>query len=169
MWRQRYRRGLPSFAGVLLSSFVFFLVLSPWLVRNYEVFGRFVFIRDDFGLQFRLGNNKMADGMLIATLQPNLNKLEFEKFHRMGEIAYEADCRRLAFDWIRENPQRFAGDQHEAFLLLLERSAPADGQHGPLGFPQFAFPGVIRAGDLGTRPRAPPKAARGVAFRRTRR
>ena len=108
IWWQRYRRGLPSFGGVMVASSVFFLILSPWLVRNYEVFGRFVFIRDDFGLQFRLGNNKLADGMLIATLQPNLNKLEFEKFQRMGEIAYEADCRRLAFDWIRANPSRFA-------------------------------------------------------------
>jgi hypothetical protein len=108
VWRQRYRGGLTSLAGVVLSSFVFFLVLSPWLVRNYEVFGRFVFIRDDFGLQVRLGNNQLADGMLIATLQPNLNKLELEKFQRLGEIAYEADCRRLAFEWIRANPERFA-------------------------------------------------------------
>ena len=108
VWRQRFRRGLPSRAGVVLSSFVFFLVLSPWLVRNYEVFGRFVFIRDDFGLQFRLGNNKLADGMLIATLQPNLNKLELEKFERLGEIAYEADCRRLAFEWIQSHAGRFA-------------------------------------------------------------
>jgi len=108
IWKERSRHGLPSLGGVVLSSLVFFLVLSPWLVRNYEVFGRFVFIRDDFGLQFRLGNNKLADGMLIATLQPNLNKLELEKFQRMGEIAYEADCKQLAFDWIRANPSRFA-------------------------------------------------------------
>ena len=84
IWRQRFKRGLPSLAGVVLSSVVFFLVLSPWLMRNYEVFGRFVFIRDDFGLQFRLGNNKMADGMLIATLQPNLNKLEFREVSAHG-------------------------------------------------------------------------------------
>jgi hypothetical protein len=77
-------------------------------VRNYATFGRFVFIRDDFGLQFRLGNNKFADGMLIATLQPNLNQPELEKFERMGEITYEADCRRLAFEWIRTHPERFA-------------------------------------------------------------
>ncbi len=116
VWRQRYRQGLPSLAGVGLSSFVFFLVLSPWLVRNYEAFGRFVFIRDDFGLQLRLGNNKFADGMLIATLQPNLNKPELEKFERLGEIAYEADCRRLAFDWIRTNPRRFAIISLKRFL-----------------------------------------------------
>jgi 4-amino-4-deoxy-L-arabinose transferase-like glycosyltransferase len=107
-WRQRSRRGLPSLAGVVLSSFIFFLVLSPWLVRNYKAFGRVVFIRDDFGLQLRLGNNKLADGMLIATLQPNLNQPELEKFERLGELAYEAECRRLAFEWIHANPSRFA-------------------------------------------------------------
>ena len=108
IWWRRYRRGLASVGGVVLSSLVFFLVLSPWLIRNYQVFGRFVFIRDDFGLQFRLGNGKGAEGMLMAYLQPNLNKLEFEKFQRMGELAYAADCRRLAFEWVRESPQRFA-------------------------------------------------------------
>jgi hypothetical protein len=95
-------------SGIVLSSTIFFLVLAPWLVRNYEVFGRFVFLRDDFGLQFRLGNWKGAEGMLMAYLQPNLNKLEFEKFQRMGELAYAADCKRLAFEWVRENPNRFA-------------------------------------------------------------
>jgi 4-amino-4-deoxy-L-arabinose transferase-like glycosyltransferase len=108
VWRQRYEQSSSSLGGVVLSSLIFFLVLSPWLVRNYEAFGRVVFIRDDFGLQFRLGNNHLADGMLIATLQPNLNKLELEKFERLGEIAYEADCRRLAFEWIRAHPGHFA-------------------------------------------------------------
>jgi 4-amino-4-deoxy-L-arabinose transferase-like glycosyltransferase len=108
IWRQRYRRGLPSVAGVVLSSFVFFLILSPWLIRNYEAFGRFVFIRNDFGLQFRLGNGPYADGMLMPYLQPNLNNLELAKFQRMGELAYAAECKRIAFEWIRANPERFA-------------------------------------------------------------
>jgi len=107
IWRQRQRRGLSSLSGIAVSSATFFLVLTPWLVRNYEVFGRFVFLRDDFGLQFRLGNGDGADGMSRVYLQPNLNKLEFEKFQRMGELAYAADCQRLAFDWIRAHPRRF--------------------------------------------------------------
>jgi hypothetical protein len=107
IWRQRFKNGLPSLPGVVVSSAVFFLVLSPWLIRNYEMFGRFVFLRDDFGLQFRLGNSKGAEGMLMAYLQPNLNKLEFEKFQHMGELAYSEDCKRLAFEWVRANPVRF--------------------------------------------------------------
>jgi len=107
IWRQRYRRGLPSLAGVVLSSLTFFLVLSPWLIRNYEAFGQFVFIRDDFGLQFRLGNGPGADGMLMPYFQPNLNRLELEKFQRLGELGYAAECKRFAFDWVRAHPGRF--------------------------------------------------------------
>jgi 4-amino-4-deoxy-L-arabinose transferase-like glycosyltransferase len=108
IWWRRHWRGLPSLAGVVLSSFLFFLVLSPWLVRNYEVFERFVFIRDDFGLQLRLGNNRFSDGMLFASLQPNLNQPEFEYFKNMGELKYAAFCRQRALDWIRAYPDRFA-------------------------------------------------------------
>jgi 4-amino-4-deoxy-L-arabinose transferase-like glycosyltransferase len=108
IWRQRYRRGLPSIGGAAMASLVFFLVLTPWLVRNYQAFGHFVFIRNDFGLQFRLGNGPSADGMLMAHFQPNLNKVELEKYQRMGELAYSAECKRFAFEWVRENPGRFA-------------------------------------------------------------
>ena len=107
IWYRRHRRGLPSLAGVVLASAVFFACLTPWLARNYQTFGRFVFIRDDFGLQFRLGNGPYADGRLMAYLQPNLNVLEFEKFRRLGELAYAQQCKRQAFDWIGENPRRF--------------------------------------------------------------
>jgi 4-amino-4-deoxy-L-arabinose transferase-like glycosyltransferase len=108
IWSQRFRRALPSFAGVALSSVIFFLVLSPWLIRNYEAFGHFVFIRNDFGLQLRLGNGPAADGMLMPYFQPNLNKLELEKYQRLGELAYAAECKRFAVAWIRSHPRRFA-------------------------------------------------------------
>ena len=65
--------GCASLAGVGLAAMIFFLCLAPWLVRNARVFGHFVFVRDDFGLQFRLGNGPHADGMLMPYLQPNLN------------------------------------------------------------------------------------------------
>jgi hypothetical protein len=139
VWRQRYRRGLASLAGVVLSSVVFFLVLSPWLVRNYKTFGRLVFIRDDFGLQLRLGNNKLADGMLIATLQPNLNKMELEKFERMGELAYEADCRRLAFEWIRAHPGRFAVISMKRFFYYWNGVPRPTGSTAPWDFRSSLF------------------------------
>ena len=136
---RRFKNGLTSLRGVVLSSVIFFLVLSPWLVRNYEVFGRFVFLRDDFGLQFRLGNWKGADGMLMAYLQPNLNKLEFEKFQRMGELAYAADCKRLAFDWIRENPGRFAVVSLKRFFYYWNGVPKATDSRAPWDFRNSLF------------------------------
>lgn len=107
-WYRRCKHRLPSLGGVVLASLLFFACLAPWLIRNYATFGKLVFVRDDFGYEVRLGNGPDADGRLMAYLQPNLNKLELQRYRSMGEIAYEERCRRLAFDWIREHPRRFA-------------------------------------------------------------
>jgi 4-amino-4-deoxy-L-arabinose transferase-like glycosyltransferase len=139
IWRQRHRHGLPSVLGVVLSSAAFFLVLSPWLIRNYEVFGRFVFIRDDFGLQFRLGNGPGADGMLMPYLQPNLNELELEKFQRLGELAYAAECKRIAFEWTRANPGRFAVISLKRFFYFWNGVPRPTSSVAPVDFRSSAF------------------------------
>jgi 4-amino-4-deoxy-L-arabinose transferase-like glycosyltransferase len=108
IWWRRHKRGLNSLNGAALASLVFFLCIAPWMIRNYRVFGRPVFIRDDFGLQFRLGNGPYADGWSRVYLQPNLNVAEFAEFKRLGELAYARRCQALAFAWVRENPGRFA-------------------------------------------------------------
>jgi hypothetical protein len=139
IWRQRYKRGLSSLGGIVLASIVFFLVLTPWVVRNYEVFGRFVFLRDDFGLQFRLGNGPYADGLLMPYLQPNLNRLEFEKFQRMGELAYADSCKRMAFDWVREHPARFAVISLKRFFYYWNGVPRATSSLAPVDFRTSAF------------------------------
>jgi len=139
IWRRRYKNGLPSVAGVVLSSLTFWAVLSPWLVRNYEVFGRLVFIRNDFGLQFRLGNGPSADGMLMPYFQPNLNKLELEKFQQMGELAYAAECKRFAFEWIRENPGRFAVISLKRLFYFWNGVPRPTSSTSPLDFRTSAF------------------------------
>jgi 4-amino-4-deoxy-L-arabinose transferase-like glycosyltransferase len=139
IWRQRYRRGLRSVGGVALASIVFFLVLTPWLIRNYEVFHRFVFLRDDFGLQVRLGNGPYADGMLMAYLQPNLNRLELEKFQRMGELAYSDSCKRMAFDWISAHPERFAVISLKRLVYYWNGLPRATSSLAPVDFRTSAF------------------------------
>ena len=145
----------------------FFSFFRPGWCGTIEVFGRFVFIRDDFGLQLRLGNNRLADGMLIATLQPNLNKPELEKFQRMGEIAYEAYCRRLAFDWIRANPGRFAVISMKRFFYYWNGVPRHTDSRCSVGFPQLPVSGFVGARDLGTGSCATAETPRGLAFRRT--
>ncbi len=139
IWHQRFRQGLPSLGGVALSSLVFFAVLSPWVIRNYEVFHRFVFLRDDFGLQVRLGNGPYADGMLMAYLQPNLNKLELEKFQNEGELAYAESCKRQAFDWIRAHPGRFAVISLKRFFYYWNGVPRETNSVAPVDFRTSAF------------------------------
>jgi 4-amino-4-deoxy-L-arabinose transferase-like glycosyltransferase len=139
VWWRRSHSQMPSLTGVMLSSAIFFLTLSPWLIRNYEVFGRFVFLRDDFGLQFRLGNWKGADGMLMAYLQPNLNNLEFQKFQSMGELAYAADCKRVAFEWVRENPGRFVIISLKRFFYYWNGVPKATDSRSPVDFRTSLF------------------------------
>ena len=139
IWWHRYRNGLASFAGVVISSLVFFAAISPWVIRNYEVFDRFVFLRDDFGLQFRLGNGTGADGMLMAYLQPNLNKLELEHFQSMGELAYAESCKRKAFAWLRENPRRFAAISLKRLFYYWNGVPRESSSSAPFDFRTSAF------------------------------
>ena len=124
-WHRRRKRGLPSIAGVVLASLIFFLCLAPWLVRNYRTFDRFVFVRNDFGYELRLGNGPDADGRLMAYLQPNLNNLELATYSRMGELAYEERCKRLALAWIREHPGRFAVISLKRFIYYWNNTVKA--------------------------------------------
>jgi 4-amino-4-deoxy-L-arabinose transferase-like glycosyltransferase len=139
IWRRRYRRGLPSLPGVVLASLTFFLVLSPWLVRNYMAFGHFVFIRNDFGLQFRLGNGPSADGMLMPYFQPNLNILELRKFQKLGELGYAAECKRFAFEWVRSHPARFAVVSLKRFFYYWNGVPRPTNSLAPVDFRSSAF------------------------------
>ena len=138
-WHRRHQHNLPSLRGVILASFLFFACLSPWLVRNYLTFGKVVFVRDDFGYELRLGNNPGADGRLMAYLQPNLNNLELQRYRSMGEMAYEERCKRLAFDWISQNPARFAVISLKRFFYYWNNTVKGTNSTAPVDFRTSGF------------------------------
>src|ERR1017187_6025781 len=92
---------------VLLSAVVFWLVLTPWLVRNYSVFGEPVFIRDNFGNEFRAGNNPLAEGWMVANYHAGYNPALLTLFQQMGEPAINAEQAREAKAWIAQHTKRF--------------------------------------------------------------
>ena len=49
-----------------VTMLLFFVCVSPWLVRNYVIFGQFVFIKSNFGNELFLGNNPYATGSYWA-------------------------------------------------------------------------------------------------------
>jgi Glycosyl transferase family 2/Dolichyl-phosphate-mannose-protein mannosyltransferase len=105
-WRKR-RSGNSGVPGLVLAATIFAALISPWLVRNYEVFGRFVFLRDNFGAELRMGNGPDADGTWMWYLHPTQNILQMKKYRDLGELAYVAERKHEAVEFIRHNPGRF--------------------------------------------------------------
>ncbi len=91
-----------------ISISVFILCIAPWLVHNYETFGKFIFIRSNFGAELRLGNGPGADGTWMEYLHPTKNAHELNLYRQMGEVAYVAQCEREAIAFIRADKLRFA-------------------------------------------------------------
>ncbi len=105
---RRARRGKRSVAGSVLASAIFFACITPWLVRNHEVFGKFIFIRDNFGAELRLGNGNGAEGIWMEYLHPTQDVYAMRQYRAMGELPYIAMRQRQAFDYIQAHYDRFA-------------------------------------------------------------
>ncbi len=104
---QLHRRGKRYVVPVLLSAVVFWMTIMPWLVRNYRAMGQFVFIRDNFGNELRIGNNPLAEGPYVLIYHPSQNDGLLAEYKQMGEIAFCAEQGRKAKQWIAENPRKF--------------------------------------------------------------
>jgi 4-amino-4-deoxy-L-arabinose transferase-like glycosyltransferase len=108
VWYHRAKRRKPSLTGVVLASVVFMACITPWLVRNYHTLGQFIFIRDNFGAELRLGNGNGADGTWMQYLHPTQDLYAMRQYTSMGELAYIAMCKRQAMDYIKADYPRFA-------------------------------------------------------------
>jgi 4-amino-4-deoxy-L-arabinose transferase-like glycosyltransferase len=107
-WYQRHKRQAGSLVQVALASLFFVAAISPWLVRNYETFGKFIFIRSNFGAELRLGNGPFADGIWMQWLHPSQNVVELRRYQQMGELEYVAVRKSEAIEFIRAGYPRFA-------------------------------------------------------------
>jgi hypothetical protein len=107
-WYRRAKKGKRSLAGVALASLIFIGCITPWLVRNYETFGKFIFIRDNFGAELALGNGRLADGTWMQFLHPTQDLYAMRQYQDMGEVAYVTMRKRQALDYIEGDYGRFA-------------------------------------------------------------
>ncbi len=122
------RRDRRWLSGAVLASVVFWMTLGPWVIRNYEVFHKFIFVRDNFGAELRLGNGPLADGLWMWWAHPTANILQFREYQRLGEIAYVAERKREALDFIRRNPGRFAVLTFRKFVYFWD-DTPMGSEH----------------------------------------
>jgi 4-amino-4-deoxy-L-arabinose transferase-like glycosyltransferase len=107
-WYHRAKRHKPALAGVVLASVIFIACVTPWTVRNYQTFGKFIFIRDNLGAELRLGNGNGADGTWMQYLHPTQDLYAMRQYTSMGELTYIEARKRQALDYIKADYPRFA-------------------------------------------------------------
>jgi len=90
---------------ILMVSLALLVVLVPWTVRNYAVFGRLIPIRDNFGLELWLGNRPgMQDTVDYSGDFPDHDPTAYS---RMGEMKFMDTEFREATQYILGNPAAF--------------------------------------------------------------
>ncbi len=102
-----YRRHRRVLFPVALTLTVLIIGVAPWLVRNCEVFGRFVFLRSNFGAEFRMGNSPVARGLWLHYLNPAQNPSKLRSYQALGELEYVHQEQQQAFAYVRQNPGDF--------------------------------------------------------------
>jgi 4-amino-4-deoxy-L-arabinose transferase-like glycosyltransferase len=107
------------------------LLMLPWVVRNFDRFGRLIPIRGNFGAELWAGNHPGVRGPADESVHPLKNKSELIDYLRMGESQYVASRQKMAIQFIRQNPGRFVQLTGERILsfwtspLVMDSAWPA--------------------------------------------
>jgi hypothetical protein len=92
----------------VVSTLAFILFVSPWFIRNYETFHRFIPFRDNMGMVLRLGTKGATNHWAPYDLGPWHNDAEWEQFQRLGEPGYMEKERKQAVEFIGAHPGWYA-------------------------------------------------------------
>jgi hypothetical protein len=86
------------------AAFALIATISPWLVRNYQVFHQPVFLKDNFWMEVCVGNLGNATHWWNDSVHPAGSNAELAEFRQLGELGYMARERRQAIAFIQDHP-----------------------------------------------------------------
>ena len=99
-WLRQRRSGEFSWKRVILFVALSLAVVSPWLIRNYRVFGTPVFVRSNFSAELYFGNLGFESHPLGKTYE----------YQNLGELRYIAQKQRAVLEYISRNSGKFLKD-----------------------------------------------------------
>ena len=105
---RRFRLRESWTGPMLAAAFGALMVMSPWIIRNYELFHRFIPVRSGYGLELYIGNNGYSTRWVNSNLHPNHSDAELEEYERVGEIAYMDHKLQQGKAYIRAHPAWYA-------------------------------------------------------------
>ena len=105
-----YRLPQPArqIRGMILCGLVAAFVVTPWLLRNYEAFGKFVFVRDNLPLEMHMANNDRFTGLWTRNEHPGNDPVAMRQFQALGELSFMEEKQREFRQFVREHPADFA-------------------------------------------------------------
>jgi 4-amino-4-deoxy-L-arabinose transferase-like glycosyltransferase len=109
IWHKLRNRNTPGFAGICATLLLCVVVITPWIVRNYAVFHRFIFIRDNLWMELHLANNPESQGRWTRSEHPGNDPQQMRRFAEMGELAYMDQEKREVIEFVRQQPLEFIG------------------------------------------------------------
>jgi 4-amino-4-deoxy-L-arabinose transferase-like glycosyltransferase len=104
----RLPRNRRVFINASTCALVAALLVTPWLLRNYQVFGKFIFVRDNLPLEMYEANNDKSGGLWTRSEHPANNSDAMQRFQQLGELRFMEEKQQQVNQFIREHPGRFA-------------------------------------------------------------
>jgi 4-amino-4-deoxy-L-arabinose transferase-like glycosyltransferase len=109
VWLRQWKRGSNCTGVAMAASVAFLFVVTPWIWRCSQTYGRFVAFRSNFGLEVLVGNSSDTSSPANWNVLPGFNKSELEELQRVGESAYMAEKQRQASEFVAHHKLRYAG------------------------------------------------------------
>jgi len=104
---RRYRQRQSWKAPMFAAAFGAIVIMSPWFVRNYAVFHKFIPVRSGLGLELYIGNNGYSARWVNSALHPNHSEAELAEYETVGETAYMDHKLQEAKAFIHSHPGWF--------------------------------------------------------------
>ena len=95
----------PRRLAIALLALV--VTVSPWFVRNYATFGRFIPFRDAFWLAFTEGNTGDTSDLYPDWTNPSNNDGLLEKYRTLGELAFMQERRAVGLAFLKDHTGLF--------------------------------------------------------------
>ena len=93
--------------GTITCLFVAFAAGSPWIVRNYVVFDKFIFVRDNLPLELHMANNEESTGLWTRNEHPANDPEAMQEFQSLGEARFMEEKREQFRTFLYEHPGKF--------------------------------------------------------------
>jgi Dolichyl-phosphate-mannose-protein mannosyltransferase len=117
-WILFWNRSKDTWKGIGIAILISLAIVSPWTLRNYIMFQKFVLVSANSGMNLFEGNNPVATGEFSAKPPTDESKQEFAEITEYANTHDAIDLDKYRFElaeqWILDHPS-------EAFKLDLKK------------------------------------------------